>query len=93
MNDILIIDDTPDNLTVLVEILTRHGYQVRPALSGEIALKAMQEEIPDLILRDIMMPGMDGFEVCERIKSDSRTADVPVILYHFFGRRRRGNAS
>jgi DNA-binding response OmpR family regulator len=81
MNDILIIDDTPENLTVLLKILSRQGYQVRPALSGEIALKAVREEAPDLILLDIMMPGMDGFEVCARLKSDEKTQQIPVIFF------------
>ena len=85
MNDILIIDDTPENLTVLLRILTKHGYQVRPALSGEIALKTVQEDIPDLILLDIMMPEMDGFEVCSKLKSDSRTQNVPIIFISALG--------
>lgn len=85
MNDILIIDDSPDNLSVLVQILTQNGFQVRPALSGEIALKAAREDIPDLILLDIMMPGMDGFEVCARFKADSRTRDIPIIFISALG--------
>jgi len=79
-NNILIVDDTPENLTVLRQILTEHGYRVRPALSGEIALKAVQADIPDLILLDIMMPGMDGFEVCEKLKSDPGSSDIPVLF-------------
>lgn len=85
MNDILIIDDTPDNLTVLLRILTEQGYQVRPALSGEIALKAVREDIPDLILLDIMMPGMDGFEVCHHLKADAGTEHIPVIFISALG--------
>ena len=85
MNDILIVDDTPENLSVLVQILTRHGYQVRPAISGEIAVKAIQEEVPDLILLDIMMPGMDGFEVCAKLKSDVITQDIPIIFISALG--------
>jgi len=85
MNDILIIDDTPENLTVLLQMLTKHSYQVRPALSGEIALKAVQEEIPDLILLDIMMPEMNGFEVCSKLKSDVRTQDIPIIFISALG--------
>jgi diguanylate cyclase (GGDEF)-like protein len=80
VNNILIVDDTPENLTVLRQMLTEHGYRVRPALSGEIALKAVEADIPDLILMDIMMPGMDGFEVCEKLKSDARTRDIPVLF-------------
>ena len=80
INNILIVDDTPENLTVLRQMLTEHGYRVRPALSGEIALKAVEADIPDLILLDIMMPGMDGFEVCEKLKSDASTHDIPVLF-------------
>ena len=80
MNDILIVDDTPENLTVLRQMLTEHDYRVRPALSGEIALKAVKADIPNLILLDIMMPGMDGFEVCSKLKSEARTSDIPVLF-------------
>ena len=80
MNDILIVDDTPENLTVLRQMLTEHGYRVRPALSGEIALKAVQADIPNLILLDVMMPRMDGFEVCSKLKSESGTRDIPIIF-------------
>jgi two-component sensor histidine kinase len=80
INNILIVDDTPENLTVLRQMLTEYGCRVRPALSGEIALKAVEADIPDLILLDIMMPGMNGFEVCEKLKSDARTRDVPVLF-------------
>lgn len=79
-NNILIVDDSPENLTVLRKMLTEHGYRIRPAISGEIALKAIQSDPPDLILLDILMPQMDGFEVCKRIKSDSRTCDIPIIF-------------
>jgi diguanylate cyclase (GGDEF)-like protein len=79
-NDILVVDDTPENLTVLRQMLTEQGYRVRPALSGEIALKAVQVDIPDLILLDIMMPGMDGFEVCRKLKAEAGTRDIPVLF-------------
>jgi diguanylate cyclase (GGDEF)-like protein len=79
-NDILIVDDTPENLTVLRQMLTEQGYRVRPALSGEIALKAVQADTPNLILLDIMMPGMDGFEVCRKLKSEAGTRDIPVLF-------------
>lgn len=78
--DIVVVDDTPENLTVLRQILTEHGYRVRPALSGEIALKTIQAELPDLILLDIVMPDMDGYEVCKKLKSDKATRDIPVIF-------------
>jgi DNA-binding NtrC family response regulator len=79
-NNILIVDDTPDNLTVLRQMLTEQDYRIRPALSGEIALKAIQSDLPDLILLDILMPEMDGYEVCRILKSDQRTAQIPIIF-------------
>lgn len=78
--DILIVDDTPANLDVLSTMLTRHGYKVRPALSGALALKAAQSVPPDLILLDILMPGMDGYMVCEQLKEMEATRDIPVIF-------------
>lgn len=78
--NILIVDDTPNNLSVLRQILTEQGHRVRPALSGEIALKTIQADLPDLILLDILMPGMDGYEVCGRIKKDEQTRDIPIIF-------------
>jgi len=78
--DILIVDDTPANLKLLVSLLSSHGYKVRPALSGEIALRSVEVNKPDLILLDIRMPKMDGFEVCKRLKNDSNSKDIPVIF-------------
>ncbi|MGW8322040.1 MAG: response regulator [Thermodesulfobacteriota bacterium] len=78
--DILVVDDTPENISILRQILVEHGFRVRPALSGEIALKAVQASRPNLILLDIMMPGMDGFEVCRTLKSDAETRDIPVLF-------------
>ncbi len=77
---ILIVDDTPNNLTVLRKILTGQGYRVRPALSGDVALRTIQADIPDLILLDIIMPGMDGFEICRKLKAEEKTRDVPIIF-------------
>lgn len=79
-SNILVIDDTPANLRLLVEILKENGYEVRPAPSGESALLAAQGIPPDLILLDIMMPGMDGYEVCQKLKASERTKDIPVIF-------------
>jgi two-component system sensor histidine kinase/response regulator len=77
---LLAVDDVADNLDVLVELLSNE-YQVRVASSGERALKILDSgKIPDLILLDVMMPEMDGFEVCRRIKANPATADVPVIF-------------
>jgi DNA-binding NtrC family response regulator len=79
-NNILIVDDTPENLTILLKMLEEQGYRVRPALSGEIALKAVQTDPPDLILLDIMMPEMDGYEVCRILKSNELTSQIPIIF-------------
>ena len=68
---ILVADDTRENLRLLAEILAAQGYRVRPAPSGERALASIQKELPDLILLDIMMPEMDGYEVCRRLKARS----------------------
>jgi two-component system, sensor histidine kinase and response regulator len=78
--DILIVDDITANLKVLGGILKDEGYKVRPVLNGELALQVAQKEKPDLILLDIMMPGMDGYEVCTRIKSNPDLKDIPVIF-------------
>jgi DNA-binding response OmpR family regulator len=79
-NKILIVDDTPENIQVLMETL-KDQYAIVAAINGEKALKmAAAEPIPDLILLDIMMPGMDGFEVCNRLKADAETQDIPVIF-------------
>ncbi|MER2600800.1 MAG: two-component system response regulator [Candidatus Competibacter phosphatis] len=77
---ILVVDDTPDNIALLSTLL-KDRYKVRAANSGERALAiAAGQPRPDLILLDIMMPGMDGYEVCERLKIDPHTADIPVIF-------------
>ncbi len=78
--DILIVDDSQENLRILTRVLSRRGYQVRPALSGPLALKAVQKHYPSLILLDIMMPGMDGYDVCRRLKADESTRDIPIIF-------------
>lgn len=78
--NILVVDDTPANLRLLSEILTRQGYKVRPVPNGKLALSAAQRLPPDVILLDIMMPEMNGFEVCEQLKADERTRDIPVIF-------------
>ena len=75
---ILIVDDTETNIHMLMALLKE--YDLIPALSGEEALKALEAETVDLILLDIMMPGMDGFEVCSRVKADPVLEDIPVIF-------------
>jgi PleD family two-component response regulator len=77
---ILVVDDTPENIDVLNGIL-KPDYKIKVALNGEKALKvATSDKKPDLILLDIMMPGMDGFEVCRRLKGDADTSHIPVIF-------------
>jgi two-component system cell cycle response regulator len=77
---LLIVDDVPDNLRLLGHLLGQQGYRVRKSLSGAAALKAAQLYPPDLILLDILMPGMDGYAVCQQLKADPHTAQVPVIF-------------
>ncbi|MGC9395481.1 MAG: response regulator [Anaerolineae bacterium] len=74
------MDDTRDNLRLLTQILTQRGYKAHTASNGEEALVAAVEAPPDLILLDIMMPGMDGYTVCERLKAKPQTAKVPIIF-------------
>jgi len=78
--NIQIVDDAPENLDILVSILTKEGYEVRPSIDGEVALTSAQTDPPDLILLDIIMPGMSGFEVCEQLKADERTRHIPVLF-------------
>ncbi len=77
---ILVVDDTPENIELLTGLL-ENDYRIKAAPNGAIALKAVKAGgVPDLILLDIMMPGMDGFEVCEKLKEDPETRDIPVIF-------------
>ncbi|KAF3890532.1 MULTISPECIES: response regulator [Nostocales] len=78
--NILVVDDNPANLRLLVEILSKQGYKVRPALNGQLALMSVEATLPDLILLDIIMPEMDGYEVCSRLKASSQTQNIPVIF-------------
>ena len=77
---IVIVDDNPNNLRVLSGMLQQGGYRVRPALSGELALRSILSNVPDLVLLDIRMAGLDGYEVCRRLKADSTTREIPVIF-------------
>ncbi|MBF0528464.1 MAG: response regulator [Deltaproteobacteria bacterium] len=79
-NDILVVDDNPANLQLLMRSLTDHGYHVRPASSGFLALRSVAAKAPDLILLDVKMPEMDGFEVCRRLKADQASRDIPVLF-------------
>ena len=77
---IMIVDDNPDNLNLLNRMLKERGYRVRSFLDGEMALKSAWDHPPDLMLLDIDMPGMNGFEVCRRLKSETRTQGFPIIF-------------
>ncbi|HEY9841824.1 MAG TPA: hybrid sensor histidine kinase/response regulator [Candidatus Obscuribacterales bacterium] len=77
---ILIVDDTPANLSVLVDLLDERGYRISVAESGESALEQVSYAKPDLILLDVMMPGLDGFETCRRLKAGYQTAEIPVLF-------------
>ncbi len=78
--DILVVDDTPANLDVLAEMLEGQGYGARPVPSGVLALQSAQAQPPDLVLLDINMPEMDGYEVCRHLKADEHLKDIPVIF-------------
>ena len=82
---ILIVDDIPANLRLLKDLLVNQGFRVRPAASGELALKSAFCTPPELILLDVRMPNMDGYEVCRRLKAASATRDIPVIFISAMG--------
>ncbi|OQY19326.1 MAG: hypothetical protein B6I35_11875 [Anaerolineaceae bacterium 4572_32.2] len=77
---ILVVDDNQVNLQLLSHMLTRHGYKVQTVNSGAQALEAVQTNPPDLILLDIMMPEMDGYQVCEQLKANEQTCDIPILF-------------
>ena len=77
---ILVVDDTPNNITLLEDMLTARGYQVATAKDGTEALARAATDPPELVLLDVMMPGLDGFEVCKRLRADAATRDIPVIF-------------
>ncbi|MFB8794245.1 MAG: adenylate/guanylate cyclase domain-containing protein [Microcoleus sp.] len=78
--DILVVDDTPDNLRLLIRILQKQGYKVRPVTNGFSALEAIQSSPPDLILLDIMMPDLDGYELCQQLKAEPQFSQIPIIF-------------
>lgn len=78
--DLLLVDDTPDNLRLLSLMLTENGYKTRKVINGERALQAVEVVTPDLILLDINMPDINGYEVCRRLKKSDKTRDIPVIF-------------
>lgn len=83
--EILVVDDTPANLRLLSDLLTQHGYRIRPATDGALALKSVAAKAPDLMLLDVSMPGMDGYEVCRRLKEGENSRRIPVIFISAFG--------
>lgn len=78
--NILIVDDDIENLSFLSQLLKEEGFRIFPANSGELALVSLEENIPDLILLDIKMPGIDGFTVCKQIKQNKKLAEIPIIF-------------
>src|ERR1700704_5555392 len=79
-NRILVVDDGPADLQFLMKILQGDGYKVSPTTDGELALRSIQSAVPDLILLDIQMPGLDGYQICERLKASESTRDIPIIF-------------
>jgi diguanylate cyclase (GGDEF)-like protein/PAS domain S-box-containing protein len=77
---ILIVDDQPENLKVLTQMLSQEGYKLRKAIGGEMALTSAFSKPPNLVLLDIRMPGMDGYEVCQKLKENPRTSEIPIIF-------------
>ncbi len=79
-SNILVVDDTPLNLRLLTIILDKQGYTTHSVSNGEAAIQFVETHLPELILLDIMMPGMDGYKVCEKLKLNERTRDIPIIF-------------
>jgi PleD family two-component response regulator len=77
---ILTVDDVYDNLAFLNQMLSAQGYKIRSALNGSLALQSAQAKPPDLILLDILMPDIDGYEVCRQLKANERTQHIPIIF-------------
>src|SRR5882672_1085037 len=77
---ILVVDDTPQNIKLLGDLLTAKGYEVTTAANGELALESIAKHPPDLVLLDVMMPGLNGYEVCRKIRDNPATALLPVVM-------------
>jgi len=84
-NEVLLVDDMPKNLQLLSDLLGRSGYDIRTAISGPLALQYLETHTPDIILLDIKMPEMDGFEVCRRIKANEKNRHIPIIFISALG--------
>ncbi len=85
---ILIVEDEPDIMELVKVTLSEDDYQIMEAKDGEVGFRLAVNERPDLILLDIMLPKMDGYEVCRRLKSDPTTATMPVLMLTAFGQKR-----
>jgi len=83
--DILVVEDNTSDLKFLSDILTKAGYRVRPASDGELTLRSVRAKLPDLILLDVQLPGMNGVGVCRRLKADPGTRGIPVIFISVLG--------
>jgi two-component system, OmpR family, alkaline phosphatase synthesis response regulator PhoP len=77
---VLVVDDNEDNLQIMSRILLGRGFEVRTARDGKSALRSLEQQLPDVVLLDIMMPEMDGIEVLDRIRANPQSAGLPVIL-------------
>lgn len=77
---ILLVDDRPENIRLLEAVLAPYGYVTTAAASGEAALEATLRELPDLVLLDVVMPGMKGYEVCRRLRADEATRFLPIVM-------------
>src|SRR4029453_10604860 len=77
---VLVVDDTPHNVKLLADLLGAKGYAVATAVNGEEALAKVASDNPDLILLDVMMPGLSGYDVCKRLREDPATALLPIVL-------------
>ncbi len=80
MARVLIVDDSPTEMYKMTDILSRHGYEVISAQSGEEGVKTAKQELPDLVLMDIVMPGINGFQATRQITKNATTAEIPVII-------------
>src|ERR1700685_2936011 len=78
--NVMIVDDNPANLNLLEDMLRQHGYEIRSFPKGRLALAAADQEPPDLILLDVNMPEMNGYQVCEELKASQRLSGIPVIF-------------
>jgi PAS domain S-box-containing protein len=85
IDDILVVEDTATTLNVLMDVLSDAGYKVRPASDGKSALRSVQDKLPALIILDIMMPDMDGYEVCRILKAEEQTSSIPIIFISALG--------